>query len=184
LYQPIFERTKQVLDSRDRIAAPTILGARIYNFWQDAQHERGIWRRTTWESYLTSAPAWETVIDLDSLAKADSVPWAWGGADCLEPAYRRCMVSLSRGGSDAAEVREFDLTSGRFVEGGFKLPEAKSSTAWVDENTLLVGTNFGPGTMTTSGYARIIKQWKRGTPLSAATTARGSGDRPRRVRLR
>jgi prolyl oligopeptidase len=170
LYQPIFERTKQVLDSRDRIASPTILGDRIYNFWQDAQHERGIWRRTTWESYLTSEPAWETVIDLDSLAKADSVPWAWGGADCLEPAYRRCMVSLSRGGSDAAEVREFDLTNGRFVEDGFKLAEAKSSLSWVDENTLLIGTNFGPGTMTTSGYARIIKQWKRGTPLSAATT--------------
>ena len=170
LYQQIFDRTKKVLDSRDRIAMPTILGDRIYNFWTDADHERGIWRRTTWESYLSGAPSWETVIDLDALAKSEGVPWAWGGFDCLEPLYRRCLISLSRGGSDAAEVREFDLPNARFVEGGFKIPEAKSSTAWVDENTLLVGTDFGPGTMTTSGYARFIKQWKRGTPLSNATT--------------
>jgi prolyl oligopeptidase len=169
LYQPIFDRTKQVLDSRDRIAMPTILGDRIYNFWQDAQHERGIWRRTTWESYLSSEPKWETVLDLDSLAKKESVPWAWGGFDCLEPAYRRCLIFLSRGGSDASEIREFDLPGGKFIDGGFRIPEAKSSTAWVDENTLLVGTDFGAGSMTTSGYARIIKQWERGTPLSAAT---------------
>ncbi|HEX7121283.1 MAG TPA: hypothetical protein VF178_02855, partial [Gemmatimonadaceae bacterium] len=170
LYQQIFDRTKALLDSRDRIAYPTILGDRIYNFWQDAEHERGIWRRTTWESYVSGTPSWETVIDLDALAKAEGIPWAWGGADCFEPAYRRCLVALSRGGSDAAEVREFDLASARFVEGGFRIPEAKSSFAWVDENTLLVGTDFGPGTMTTSGYARFIKLWKRGTPLSAAVT--------------
>ena len=170
LYQQIFDRTKKVLDSRDRIAMPTILGDRIYNFWTDADHERGIWRRTSWESYLSGTPSWETVIDLDALARSEGVPWAWGGFDCLEPLYRRCLISLSRGGSDAAEVREFDLPNARFVEGGFRIPEAKSSTAWVDENTLLVGTDFGPGTMTTSGYARFIKQWKRGTPLSSATT--------------
>lgn len=169
LYQTLYDRIKQILDSKDKIAYPTILGTSLYNFWQDVDHERGVWRRTTWVSYATANPAWETVIDLDSLSKAEGVTWSWGGANCFEPEYRRCMVALSRGGSDATERREFDLTTKQFVAGGFTVPEAKTSTTWVDANTLLVGTNFGPGSMTTSGYARIIKLWKRGTPLSTAT---------------
>lgn len=170
LYQPIFDRTKEILDSRDRIVYPQMLGNTLYNFWQDASHERGIWRRTTWDSYLSGNPQWETVLDVDALAREENVPWAYGGASCLQPDYRRCLVALSRGGSDATEVREFDLRNRRFVENGFKLQEAKSSFAWIDENTILVGTDFGPGSMTTSGYARVVKQWKRGTPLSSATT--------------
>jgi prolyl oligopeptidase len=170
LYQPIYDRTKQILDSKDKIAYPSILGNMLYNFWQDAEHERGIWRRTTWDSYATSTPSWETVLDLDALSKAEGVTWSFGGSDCFEPEYRLCIVSLSRGGSDASEVREFDLTTKSFVSGGFKLPEAKSGTAWVDANTLMVGTDFGPGSMTTSGYPRITKLWKRGTPISSATT--------------
>jgi prolyl oligopeptidase len=170
LYQPFYDRIKQILDSKDKIAFPEIMGNSIYNFWKDADHERGIWRRTTWASYASANPSWETVIDLDSLSKAEGVTWSWSGADCLEPAYRRCIVSLSRGGSDATELREFDLTSRTFVPGGFKLPEAKSWTTWMNDSTVLVGTDYGPGSMTTSGYARIVKLWKRGTPLSAATT--------------
>ena len=170
LYQPIYDRTRQILDSKDKIAYPGILGDMLYNFWQDAEHERGIWRRTSWSSYATSNPSWETVLDLDALSKAEGVTWSFGGADCLEPEYRLCIVSLSRGGSDASEIREFDLTTKEFVRSGFKLPEAKSGTAWVDANTLLVGTDFGPGSMTTSGYPRITKLWKRGTPISSATT--------------
>lgn len=170
LYQPIYERTKQILDSRDRIAMPGIRGNLLYNFWQDAQHPRGIWRRTTWTSYLSGAPAWETVLDIDSLAKAEGVPWSYGGSDCLDPAYRRCLINLSRGGSDAAEVREMDMRTKRFVDGGFRIPEAKQSTAWLDENTILVGTDFGPGSMTASGYPRILKRWTRGTPLASAET--------------
>jgi len=169
LYQTIYDRTKQILDSKDKIAYPSIMGNALYNFWQDAEHERGIWRRTSWDSYATSNPSWETVIDLDALSKAEGVTWSFGGADCLEPEYRLCIVSLSRGGSDAAEAREFDLTTKSFVSGGFKLPEAKSGTAWVDANTLMVGTDFGPGSMTTSGYPRIVKLWKRGTPITSAT---------------
>lgn len=169
IYQPLYDRIKQILDSKDKIAYPGILGNALYNFWQDAEHERGIWRRTTWDSYATSTPSWETVLDLDALSKAEGVTWSFGGADCLEPEYRLCIVSLSRGGSDASEVREFDLTTKSFVNGGFKLPEAKSGTAWVDANTLLVGTDFGKGSMTTSGYPRLVKLWKRGTPISAAT---------------
>jgi len=170
LYQTLYDRIKQILDSKDKIAFPNILGTSIYNFWQDADHERGIWRRTTWASYATANPSWETVIDLDSLSKAEGVTWSWSGASCFEPEYRRCLVALSRGGSDATERREFDLTTKQFVAGGFTIPEAKTSATWVDDNTLLVGTNFGPGSMTTSGYARIIKLWKRGTPLATATT--------------
>ncbi|MEO6529036.1 MAG: S9 family peptidase, partial [Gemmatimonadaceae bacterium] len=170
LYQPIFDRTRQILDSKDRIAMPRIIGDRIYNFWQDADHTRGIWRRTSWADYLTGAPTWETVIDLDTLSKAEHTTFSIGAITCFEPEDKRCLVGLSRGGSDAAEVRELDLASGRFLSDGFTLPAAKSSVAWVDENTLLIGTDFGPGSMTTSGYARIIKRWTRGTPLSSATT--------------
>jgi prolyl oligopeptidase len=170
LYQSFYDRIKQILDSKDKIATPEIIGTSLYNFWKDAEHERGIWRRTSWASYATATPAWETVIDLDSLSKAEGVTWSWGGADCLEPQYQRCMVALSRGGSDATETREFDLRSRTFVTDGFSTPEAKTSTAWVDDSTLFVGTDFGPGTMTTSGYPRIVKLWKRGTPLASATT--------------
>lgn len=169
-YQPIFERAVQIFDSRDRIAFPSIMGERIYNFWQDADNPRGVWRRTTWESYLSAEPAWETVIDVDALAKAEDVPWAWAGARCLAPDYRHCLVFLSRGGSDANQMREFDLETKQFVAGGFTLPEAKQSVAWVDANTLLVATDFGAGSMTTSGYARIAKLWQRGTPLASAQT--------------
>src|SRR5207247_6541118 len=118
----------------------------------------------------TAHPSWETVLDVDSLSKAEGVTWSFGGADCFEPEFKRCIVALSRGGSDATETREFDLTGKTFVSDGFKIPEAKTSTAWVDDSTLLVGTDFGSGSMTTSGYPRITKLWRRGTPLSSATT--------------
>jgi prolyl oligopeptidase len=170
LYTPMFDRTRKILDSRDRIANPTMLKDGIYNFWQDAEHERGLWRRTTLADYLTGNPKWETVLDIDALVKEEKVPWAFGGADCLEPEARRCLINLSRGGSDAAEIREFDLTTKQWVAGGFTIPEAKTGTAWIDENTVLVATDFGAGSMTTSGYPRVTKLWKRGTPLSAATT--------------
>src|SRR5712691_4156972 len=115
LYQSFYDRIKQILDSKDKIAFPEIIGNSLYNFWQDAEHERGIWRRTSWASYATANPAWETVIDVDSLSKAEGVTWSWGGADCFEPESRRCLIGLSRGGSDARETREFDLTTRTFV---------------------------------------------------------------------
>lgn len=170
VYDSIFRRTVGILDSNERIAYPSILGDRLYNFWQDASNPRGVWRRTTWESYLAGEPRWETVLDIDALARVEDVPWAYGGATCLQPEYRRCLVRLSRGGSDAVQVREFDMQAKTFVADGFTLPEAKQSVAWVDENTVLVATDFGAGSMTTSGYARMARLWKRGTPLSAAET--------------
>jgi prolyl oligopeptidase len=169
-FQAIFERTQRILDSEDRIAIPSILGDRLYNFWQDSRNPRGIWRRTSWEGYLSGAPAWETVLDIDALAAAENVNWSYGGASCLAPEYRRCLVRLSRGGADAVEVREFDVETRRFVEGGFFLPEAKQSVAWRDLDALLVATDFGEGTTTTSGYARVAKLWRRGTPLTSAQT--------------
>ncbi len=169
-YKPIFARTLEILDSKEKIPSPELLGETVYNFWKDDAHERGIWRRTTLASYRTAAPQWETVLDVDALAKADGKAWVFHGADCLPPAYARCMVSLSPGGSDASEKREFDTGTKQFVSGGFSLPEAKSSVSWRDEDTLWVGTDFGPGSLTVSGYPRIVKLWKRGTPLSSART--------------
>ena len=169
-FQPIYERTLEILDSKDKVPAPQLRGTTVYNFWKDDQHERGIWRRTSLASYRTAQPQWETVLDVDALAKAEGEPWVWKGASCLPPDYRHCLVSLSRGGADAVTVRELDTTTRDFVAGGFTLPEAKSSASWRDADTLWVGTDFGEGTLTTSGYPRVVKLWQRGTPLAEART--------------
>jgi len=169
-YRSTYEKALSILDSKDKIPFPALFGTAVYNFWKDEQHERGIWRRTTLDSYRTATPAWETVIDVDALAKAESMPWDFKSGDCLPPDFRRCLVSLSRGGADASVIREFDTVTKAFVPGGFTLPEAKSSVAWRDADTLWVGTDFGPGSLTTSGYPRVVKLWKRGTPLADAPT--------------
>ena len=165
------KRILDILDSDARIPYVEKLGPWYYNFWRDAKNPRGLWRRTTLAEYRKEHPAWETVIDLDALAAAEKENWVWHGADCLKPEYERCLVQLSRGGADASVVREFDLEAKAFVKDGFFLPEAKSwGTGWLDRDTLYVSTDFGPGSMTTSGYPRIVKVWKRGTPLAAAET--------------
>ncbi len=164
---------RDVLDSRDRIPAISRIGSHVYNLWMDAANPRGLWRRTTLAEYRKPQPAWETVLDLDALGKAEGENWVWGGASAHGPAYRRCLVQLSRGGADATVVREFDLVAKRFVaasEGGFVLPEAKTSVSWIDADQLWVGTDFGPGSLTASGYPRVVKRWRRGTPLAAAPT--------------
>lgn len=161
---------RAILDSSDKIPYVSRRGDALYNFWRDAKHPRGLWRRTTLASYRQPRPDWETVIDLDALAKAEGENWVWAGATCLGPDYRRCLVQLSRGGADATVLREFDSRAKRFVDGGFALPEAKTSVTWESADSLLVGTDFGPGTLTDSGYPRLIKRWRRGQPLSAATT--------------
>ena len=145
-------------------------GKYFYNFWRDDQHVRGLWRRTTLDQYRRKQPRWETVLDIDELAKQENENWVYAGTTCLRPKYERCLLSLSRGGGDAVVVREFDTRTKTFVKDGFTLPEAKSSVDWRDENTIYVGTDFGPGSLTSSGYPRIVKLWKRGTPLSEART--------------
>ena len=169
-FQPLRAQLRAILDSRDRIPTVVRRDEHLYNFWQDAEHPRGLWRRTSLAQYRQAAPAWETVLDLDALARQEGENWVWGGAECLGPAYRRCLLKLSRGGADATVVREFDLVERRFVDGGFTLPEAKTDVEWIDEDTVYVGTDFGPGSMTDSGYPRVIRRWQRGQPLFAAVT--------------
>jgi prolyl oligopeptidase len=164
------KRILDILDSKERIPGVEKLGPWYYNLWKDATNPRGLWRRTTLAEYRKPEPAWETVIDVDALGAAEKENWVWHGADCLKPDYKRCLVQLSRGGADADVVREFDLEAKAFLKDGFSLPESKNSVSWLDADHLYVGTDFGPGSMTSSGYPRIAKVWKRGTPLSVAET--------------
>jgi prolyl oligopeptidase len=161
-------RILSILDSKEKIPFVTKIGDRYYNFWRDAQNPKGVWRRTTLEEYRGPEPAWETVLDVDALAKAEGENWVWHGAAVLEPEDRLCLVSLSRGGADADVVREFDLEAKAFVPGGFAVPEAKSRVAWRGRDALFVATDFGPGSLTTSGYPRTVREWTRGTDLAAA----------------
>ncbi|HMC16070.1 MAG TPA: prolyl oligopeptidase family serine peptidase [Albitalea sp.] len=169
-YAPTRAQILEVLNAKDRIPFIARRGDWLYNFWQDESHKKGLWRRTTLAEYRKPEPAWETLLDLDALGKAEGENWVWKGATCYGPSYRRCLLALSRGGADAKVEREFDTVAKRFVDDGFKLPEAKSDVSWIDENTLYVATDFGLGSMTDSGYPRVIKRWKRGTPLADAAT--------------
>jgi prolyl oligopeptidase len=164
------DRLLTILNSRERIPSVAKHGEFFYNFWRDDKNVRGLWRRTTLEEYKKANPAWETVLDLDQLASQEKENWVWHGYNVLEPSNDRCLIELSRGGADAAVVREFDLTTRQFVPGGFTVPEAKTDVAWRNRNALYIGSDFGPGSLTSSGYPRVIKEWRRGTPLSEATT--------------
>jgi len=160
---------RQILDDTRQIAMPyAIMGDQVTNLWRDSDNPRGLWRTATLESYLAGAPEWRTLIDVDQLGEDEGQSWVWHGANCLAPEYTRCLVSLSPGGTDADVVREFDIATGAFVEGGFTLPEAKSNVAWYDENTLFVGTDEGAGSLTDSGYPRLVKLWQRGTDFAQA----------------
>jgi prolyl oligopeptidase len=162
-------RALTLLNDPNRIATPDeVMGDLVANHWVDAEHKRGLWRVSPLADYMAGKPKWRTLIDVDALGKAEGKSWVWHGASCLPPEYQRCLVSLSPGGSDADVVREFDLATGKFVEGGFAVPESKNTATWVDRDTLLVAMAEGEGTVTRSGYARIVKEWKRGTPWSSA----------------
>ncbi|WP_083627706.1 prolyl oligopeptidase family serine peptidase [Salinicola sp. MH3R3-1] len=177
---------REILDADDRIPFVVKRGEHYYNFWQDAEHPRGLWRRTRWESYLQARPEWEVLIDVDALNASENENWVWHGADCLEPEkpggpWERALVSLSRGGADADVTREFDLIAKRWVgadgngEAGFERPEAKGGMSWIDRDTLFVYTDFGTtgsgeSALTSSGYPRLVKRWRRGEPMAAAET--------------
>jgi prolyl oligopeptidase len=169
---PGFARLKQevleVLDSDAKIPLVSHAGGLLYNFWRDGEHERGLWRRTTLDGYRTDEPQWQTLLDLDALSAAEGESWVWHGAHVLRPDCRRALVSLSRGGSDADVTREFDLETLTWVEDGFVRPEAKGGLGWVDADTVFAYSDFGPGTMTSSGYPRTVRRWTRGTPLADA----------------
>jgi prolyl oligopeptidase len=159
---------RAILTSPARIPLGSIHSGHVYNFWQDDVHVRGLWRRAAVDSYRSGAPRWQTLIDFDRLARDEWENWVADQVICLSPEYRRCMVELSRGGGDTSTWREFDTQAATFVRGGFALPEAKSDVAWVDADTLLVGTDWGEDSLTASGYPRIVKAWRRGTPLADA----------------
>ncbi|HUL66959.1 MAG TPA: prolyl oligopeptidase family serine peptidase [Burkholderiaceae bacterium] len=176
---PRYERLRReflaILDSHAQIPYVERMGDHYYNYWRDERNPRGIWRRVPVAEYGQPDPPWEVVLDLDLLAKSENENWVWKPPVCLRPqqrdgAYELCMLRLSRGGADAYVAREFDLRKKAFIAGGFSLPEAKSDVDWADENHLWVGTDFGAGSMTQSGYPRIAKRWSRGTPLAQAQT--------------
>ena len=167
-FRRLERRLLEVFDSDTRIPQLAKIGEHLYNFWRDEKHARGLWRRTSLAELRRESPAWETVLDLDALAAAERQSWVWAEPVVLRPQGTRCLIQLSRGGGDAHVVREFDLVARHFVEGGFELPEQKSVVAWRDADTLYVGCDFGPGTLTRAGLPRLVKEWRRGTPLADA----------------
>lgn len=170
LYKELYEKNLEIYNSDDRIPYVNQMGDYFYNFWKDEENPRGLWRRTTLEEYKKDDPKWEIVLNVDELAEKEDENWVYKGSNCLYPTYDRCLINLSRGGADATVVREFDVESKSFVKDGFQLPEAKSNVSWIDKDTLYVGTDFGDGSMTDSGYARIVKVWQRGQALEDAKT--------------
>jgi prolyl oligopeptidase len=167
-FDALYQRNLDIYNSDERIPMPAIRGDHVYNFWRDAENARGLWRRMPVEAYLAGGAEWEILLDLDALAAAEEEDWVWKGSSCLRPEYRHCLLNLSRGGADATVVREFDVETRAFVDDGFYLPEAKSQLSWQDADTLWVGTDFGSGSLTDSGYPRTARSWKRGTPLDKA----------------
>lgn len=157
-----------ILDSDERIPFVGKAGDFYYNFWRDKNNARGVWRRTTLDEYRKEEPEWETILDLDKLAEEEDENWVWGGSSILRPEYDLALIDLSRGGADASVTREFDLKTKSFVEGGFERPEAKGGIGWIDRDSVFIYTDFGEGSMTTSGYPRVVKLWRRGTPMEEA----------------
>ena len=174
-YKQFYSQALDIAQAEDRIPVGEFIGGEIYNFWQDKDHVRGIWRRASIESYGSGKPQWETVLDLDALATSEKANWVWKGAQCSRPAERRCLINLSDGGEDAVTIREFDLPTKSFVKGGFVLPKGKQTAAWENDNVLLVSREWKKGDLGRTGYPFIAKRLRRGQPLSAAVEVyRGS----------
>ena len=167
-FDSLYEDALSILNSKERLALGEIRKGQLYNFWQDENHVRGLWRRADLDGYKDGDPKWDILIDFDQLAKEEDRNWIRGDTDCLAPDYRHCMIELSDGGKDAAYWREFDTVEKVFVEGGFALNEAKSGVAWLNKDTLIVGTDWGEGSLTTSGYPRILRLVSRGDAENAA----------------
>jgi len=169
-YADALAEAEAILTAPDRIPYGELAAGQVYNFWQDRAHPHGLWRRTSLADYQATEPHWDVLLDLDALSKTRNENWIWKGALCLPPANLRCLVKLSRGGGDAIVVREFDVAARAFVKDGFDVAEAKTDIAWVDIDTAMVTTNWGPDTLTQAGYPRVVKAWRRGQPLRDAQT--------------
>lgn len=176
-FDPIREKVLQGLNSPEQIPGVWKCDNDWYNFWQDAKNPKGLLRKTTLDEFRKAEPRWETVLDVDALGKAENIEWVFSGFLNLKPGFERAFVVLSPDGGDACEVREFDLKTKEFVTGGFYLPVAKSRISWIDVDHMFVATDFGEGSMTDSGYPRIVKIWQRGTPLSEAVTVYSAGQK-------
>ena len=168
-FEPLRQRNLEIYNSDERIAAPAMRGDYVYNFWRDEDNIRGRWRRMLLDDYIDGSDDWELVLDLDKLAEGEDEDWVWKGAQCLRPEYRRCLLNLSRGGADAVVVREFDVETKTFVMDGFSIPEAKHRVSWIDQDAVWVGSDFGEGSLTDSGYPRTARLWRRGEPIEEAT---------------
>src|SRR5262249_20598935 len=165
-----------IFDRPDNIPLPHRRAGKLVNPWRDAANPRGVWRTTTLESFRSDTPDWDVLIDVDALAIKEGEDWVWRGGVSLPPKHDRAVVQLSRGGSDAVVLREFDLLTRDFVPDGFSLPESKSSAVWLDRDTLLLSSPLGSGMATRSGYARTVRLWRRGSdPLSAPVVFETSG---------
>ena len=167
-FEAFRQRNLEIYDSDERIAFPALRGDYVYNYWKDADNKRGIWRRTTLADYAAGKSNWDVILDLDALADEDGEDWVWKGSTCLRPEYRHCLLQLSRGGADAVVIREFDVEERVFVDDGFYLPEAKSQLSWIDKDSVYVGSDFGDGSRTDSGYPQTARLWERGVPITEA----------------
>jgi prolyl oligopeptidase len=170
LYTQLRDRFLVVFNDRERVIYPDMVGNDIYNLWQDEKNERGVWRRMSKEDYLGGKNDWKVILDLDKLSAEENRKWVFHGASWLGPDNKICLLNISDGGKDESVIREFDAARAAFIPGGFTVGESKSSTAWIDKDNILVATNYGPGTMTTSGYPTIVKLWKRGADPAGAET--------------
>ncbi|MGV6820842.1 MAG: prolyl oligopeptidase family serine peptidase [Parvularcula sp.] len=164
-YQTLFDEAMAILTSDERIPDVSLRGGYAYNFWRDDEHVRGLWRRMPVSDYVAGSEEWDVLLDVDALAEKEGENWVYAGVDCLAPDYDRCLMSFSRGGSDAAVQREFRVDERAFVADGFTLPEAKTGVAWMDQDTVLVSTDTGEGSLTESGYPRVTRRWQRGQSL-------------------
>jgi prolyl oligopeptidase PreP (S9A serine peptidase family) len=174
LFEAIFEEILEIRNSDERIADPQIAGNYVYNLWQDDRNKRGLWRKMPLEDYIRNKSDWEIVLDIDSLSESENKQWIFKGAAWLEPENQRCIISLSDGGSDATEKREFDAESKSFVKDGFNIPESINNFSWINKNCIYIGTDFGESSLTQSGRPRILKRWQRGTTLEEATSKDGT----------
>ncbi|RVW01630.1 prolyl oligopeptidase family serine peptidase [Rhodococcus spongiicola] len=171
-FERLESNIRSILDTDARIAYARRRGTYVYNFWRDAEHVRGLWRRTTMDEYRSDTTKWEILVDVDELAEREGENWVWSGAQVLRPDQNLALVSLSRGGADAVVVREFDLTTRTFgdTEDRFHVAEGKTDIGWIDSESVYIGTDFGEGTLTDSGYPRLVKRWHRGRLLAEAVT--------------
>ena len=163
-----YERIKKELNNDERIPSAYYQNGEMYNFWRDEKNVRGVWRKTSFKSYLKDEPIWENILDIDQLANDEGINWLYKGADCLAPEYKRCLIRLSDGGTDAVTIREFDLEEKKFVKDGFNTYPSKQNASWINEDQILIGADFGEGSMNESGYPMQVKLWNRGEPLEEA----------------